>query len=423
MKTKVFLSISGLAAALALSALLASCGSSKNELPAGPPPSPTNNIALPNITAGTNFGFDISAVSGTTYMITDRNNKAVDFVDIPSLTLKTQVTGTGTSAFAGLNPPPPAAANNALSGPDGNNPVGNFEYVGDVASVKIIDRTLTPPAIVKVITPPLSTTFRADEVCYDSTHNLFMISSPEETPPFATFINTTTQTVVATVKFGDSAGLEACGYDPVLDTFYVNNDGTPTNPHGELERLPGAAIRAIPAGGIVDYSTLTGLGRTSEGNCDPTGLALGPGTDLAVGCREGTTGAPLNFLIFNRSTGALLTTLNAGGGDQVWYDPTSNAYYNAASRWTASGVAATNGACSASSPCSPELIVINAATRKVAGFAPVGNNAHSVGVDPATGTIFVPYSSAAAPAGCGTCSDLGFINGGISVFKVSQFFH
>jgi DNA-binding beta-propeller fold protein YncE len=232
---------------------------------------------------------------------------------------------------------------------------------------------------------------------------------------------------VATVKFGDSAGLEACGYDPVLDTFYVNNDGITTagsaNAHGELERLPGAAIRAIPAGGIVDYSTLTGLGRTSEGNCDPTGLALGPGTDLAVGCREGTTGAPLNFLIFNRSTGALLTTLNAGGGDQIWYDPTSNAYYNAASRWTASGLAATNGACSAASPCSPELIVVDAATRKVAGFAPVGNNAHSVAVDPVTGLIFVPYSSAAAPAGCGTCSDFGFINGGISVFKVSQFFH
>ena len=245
-----------------------------------------------------------------------------------------------------------------------------------------------------------------------------MSSSPEATPPFATFINTTTQTVVAKVTFNDGAGLEACAYDPTLDAFFVNNDGTPTNAHGEVDRLPGAAIRAISAGGTVDYSTLAGLARFPEGNCDPTGLVLGPETILAVGCREGTTGAPLNFLIFNRSTGALLTTLNAGGGDQVWYDPTSNRYFNAASRWTSTGMAATGGACSATSACTPVLFVIDAAARTVIRTIPIGNNAHSVGVDPATGFVFVPYSSATAPAGCATCAANNFVNGGITVLKV-----
>jgi hypothetical protein len=222
------------------------------------------------------------------------------------------------------------------------------------------------------------------------------------------------------VTFADGAGLEACAYDPTTDAFFVNNDGTPTNPHGEVDKLPGAAIRAIATGGTVDYSTLSGLARFPEGNCDPTGLALGPGTDLAVGCREGTTAAPLLFLIFNRTSSSgsgPVASLNAGGGDEVWYDPTTNSYYNAASRWTASGLAATNGSCSSASPCTPVLFVINAATRTEVNAIPTGNNAHSVAVDPVTGLVFVPYSSATAPGGCGSCAANGFLNGGITIIK------
>jgi hypothetical protein len=48
---------------------------------------------------------------------------------------------------------------------------------------------------------------------------------------------------------------------------------------------------------------------------------------------------------------------------------------------------------------------------------PTGNNAHSVAVDPVSGRVFVPYSSAASPAGCATCADNGFIDGGILVFQ------
>ena len=107
---------------------------------------------------------------------------------------------------------------------------------------------------------------------------------------------------------------------PGTDTFYVNNDGTTANPHGELDALPGAAIRAIAAGATVNYTALAGVHAYSEGNCDPTGLALGPGTDIAVGCREGTTAAPLLVQILNRSTGAIVASVNAGGGDQIEYD-------------------------------------------------------------------------------------------------------
>lgn len=146
------------------------------------------------------------------------------------------------------------------------------------------------------------------------------------------------------------------------------------------------------------------------------GLALGPGSDIAVGCREGTTNAPLLMQIFDRSNGALLASLNAGGGDQLEYDPATSRYYNAASRWTSSGNASTNGACSCASPCTPVLTIVDAGSRSGVTHLNTGNNAHSVAVDPATGLVFVPYSSATSPASCSNCAANGFVNGGVSVF-------
>jgi hypothetical protein len=402
------LALAALAVALALR-----CGSSSS------PKNPTfsRNIAVPNVSsaAATNFGFDIGGVTGNTYFVTDRNNKAVDLVDTGTLGL-TQVQGSGASAFHGVDP-----GGNAKSGPDGANAVGNLLYVGDVNSVKIVD----PAAKTIVKTIPIGGTsgFRADEGCVDAGHHLFMISSPEETPPFATFIDTSTQSVVATVQFIDNkgaptAGLEACGYDSANDTFYVNNDGTTDNPHGELVALPGAAVRAIAPGATVNYLALQGAVGHPEGDCDPTGLALGPGTDVAVGCREATTGSPLLLQIMNRRTGQIMASLKAGGGDQLAYDQGTNRYYNAASRWTASGNAATNGNCSAASLCTPRLFVIDAGSRTIVTQVPTGNNSHSIAVDSSTGRIFVPYSSAAAPAGCADCTANGFTEGGISVFSI-----
>lgn len=372
-----------------------------------------SDIAVPNIKAGVNFSFDIGAIAGTRYVFTDRNNASLDSIDISSKAFLKTIQGSGDLAFTGLGPGP-----NSSAGPDGAITVGNLVYVGDVNSVKIVD----PAAgVVQSKITVSSTGVRADEGCLDPTHGILMISSPEEPTPFATFIDTATQRIVAKVTFTDNAGkptagLEACRYDPTGDNFYVNVDGSTANPHGELVKLPGAAVRAIPSGGTQNYTALAGVAMYAEGNCDPTGLALGPGTDIAVGCREATTGAPLLLQIMNRSSGAIVASLNAGGGDQLEYDAPTNRYYNAASRWTSSGNASTNGACSTASPCTPVLTIVDAAKRSVVTRLNTGNNAHSVAIDPATGTIFVPYSSATSPAGCPGCAANGFVNGGVSVF-------
>jgi hypothetical protein len=389
-------SISCLAAALVLSA----CGGGDG----GSGPRVLSSSQITGVGIGSNFGFDLGLVNANRYYVTDRSNAAVDVFDTGTGNLVAQIKGTGASAFAGTGLTA-GKVDNSISGPNGINAVGNLVYVGDVNSVKIVDPAAQQ--VVKTITVG-TTGKRADEGCVDSAHNLYMIATPEADTPFVTLIDTTTQAVVAQVTFTDaagapSAGLEACQYDSASDTFYLNNDGSTAHPHGEFVALPGASIRAIPAGGSANYLALAGVRTYDEGNCDPTGLALGPNNDVAVGCREGTTGAPLLVQIMDRSNGAILASVNAGGGDQIAYDPSTNRYYNAASRWTASGKAATDGACSATSPCTPVLAIIDAATRTLVTQLHTGNNAHSVAVDSATSKAFVPISSGSAPAGCSTC--------------------
>jgi hypothetical protein len=380
--------------------LLASCGGGNDDRH-DTPQQLSSETPIPGVGTGTNFGFDLGIVVGNRYYVTDRNNAAVDVFNTGDSTLVAQIKGTGANAFAGLK------SSNAASGPDGINAVGNLLYVGDVNSVKIVDPAAQQ--VIKTITVGTQGV-RADEGCVDAVHGLYMISTPEASTPYATFINTTTQAVVATVTFTDPAGapamgLEQCRYDAASDTFFVNNDGTTANPHGELVSMTGASIRAIPAGGTVNYTALAGMQGFPEGNCDPTGLALGPGSDIAVNCREVTTGAPLLVQIMNRNTGQILTSVSAGGGDQLEYDPATDRYYSAASRWTASGTAATGGACSAASPCTPVLQVIDASSRALVARVATGNNAHSVAVDPVAFKAFVPISSGTSPAGCATCGN------------------
>lgn len=392
-------------------------------------------IAVPGITTGTNFSFDLGLVTNHgpgRYYLTDRNNNSVDVVDIASGQLIAQVKGTGANAFTGCLPAASCAgANNGLSGPDGINDINyagvNKIYAGDVNSVKVIDPVSLSitKTITNVGTPGSGN--RADEGCVDAVHHLYWISSPEEATPVATIINTDTDAIVAKITFTDlvgnpSAGLEQCRYDAASDTWFVNNDGTTANHDGELDVVTGASVRAIAAGATVNYTTLADVKMYNESTpaspCDPTGLALGPGNDIAVNCRPGAVGAPLVVKIFDRTNGNLVASVPAGGGDQLEYDATSNRYFSASSRWNSTGLTINaGGTCSAAKPCNPVLGIIDATSRTVVALAPSGNNAHSVAVDPVTSHVFVPHSSDAAPAGA---SLAGFSNGagagGVSIF-------
>jgi hypothetical protein len=406
--------------------LVSGCGGGDDVTVTPSPSGPRllSSTLITGVGVGTNFGFDLGLVVGSRYYFTDRNNAAVDVFDTANSSLLAQVKNAA-FPFAGAQ-----AGGNSVSGPDGINLItkasgGNRIYVGDVNSIKVVDPATN--VVEKAVVVGASGK-RADEGCFDADDNLYMISTPEADTPFATFINTTNDTVVAQVTFTDnkghpSLGLEQCRYDTVTKKFYVNNDGTTDNPNGELVAIPATSIKSLlvagtvttanyvaspasPAGEAVVVTAQSGLsgtiGQYPEGNCDPTGLALGPNNDIAVGCREGTAGAPLLVQIMDRTNGAILKSINAGGGDEIEYDAGTNRYYNAGSRWTKSGLSS-GASCSAASPCTPVLSIIDAASRTLVTQIASGNNAHSVAIDSATGKAFMPASSGASPAGCASC--------------------
>jgi hypothetical protein len=395
-----------LGVAVAGTLVLAGCGGGGGDNPPTGGAQQFGTIPVPQVAAGTNFSFDLGTVDPSTgrYYFTDRNNKSIDVVDTSTDKLVAQFK----PGYAGVG------VDNAHSGPNGIDIVGPNLYTGDVNSVKVIDKTTG--ALVKNIVVN-TTGFRADEGCFDADDNIYMIATPDDSPPFATFINTVSQTVIARVNFTDSAGLEACAYDHGTLSFYVNNDGTTANPHGEVNVIPAASIKALTPGTTTTSTALAGLKVFPEGNCDPAGLVMGPGTDMAVSCRPTIAGTPENMLIMNRTNGAIVATINMGGGDQLWYDPATNRYYSGAARWTSNGITpGNNGACSASAPCTPVLGIVDAASRTVVGRLPSGNNAHSVAVDPVNHKAYLPFSSATSPAGCATCAT-DFPNGGITIYK------
>ena len=363
---------------LLAAAALAGCGGGNDISNTPTPPRLLTNIAVPNA-ASPPFSFDIGYVEAGKYYVTDRNNKAIDVVDTKSNTLIAQIPGPFTGAGANLNVSGP----NGIVGITGTNTI----YVGDVDSIKVIDTAAQKTVNIIVIG---NSGFRVDEGCYDPDDHLALYTTPAASPPFVTFISTSTQTPVAKLAFSGSSGLEACTYDPSSRSFLINNDGTAANPNGELDVIPASSVVA----GSPAVSKSFPLGQ-----CGPVGIVLGPNNDVLIGC-DPPAGQPLITLIMDRASGAIQATVPFGGVDQVNYDPTSNRYFLPARHYVTGGTAASSG-------FSSQMGVVDGATRKLLFTVPVGAGAHSVAIDSTLGQVYVPFQ-----AGTGA-----FPNGGISVFS------
>jgi hypothetical protein len=127
----------------------------------------------------------------------------------------------------------------------------------------------------------------------------------------------------------------------------------------------------------------------------PTGVAMGPGTDVLVTCagHDGREFAPTTYII-NGTTGAIIATINnVGGVDQGWFNPGDGRYYEAARDM----------------PTGPVLGVIDARSRQWLQNVPTNSNSHSVAADAVSNHVFVPL---AAGAICGTQN----INGCVGVY-------
>jgi hypothetical protein len=368
-------------AGLALCAAGTAACNSNNAVPGtvGPPTpgiSAQQLVALPNLAPGGKFTYDIGVADATArrYYLADRTNSSLDIINLDTFAVR-QISG----GFTGQK------ASNDVSGPDGVVFVpGGAVYVGDVNVVKVVD------PVAGTVTATIATGtagFRTDEGCYDPDDKLVMFANPADSPPYATWISTTTNTVVAKLNFTGSVGLEQCVYDPGTKKFFINNDGTPANAHGELDAI--AASAAVAGSPTIAQAF-------PEGNCGPTGLALGPNENLLVGC-DAPAGSQQITLIMSATSGAVVKTITqVGGEDEVAYDPKLNHYYTAARDMTASGISQTGQTGAAFTPV---LGVIDAATNTWIANFPTGANAHSVAIDSATGRVFVPVPPTATTNG------------------------
>jgi hypothetical protein len=190
------------------------------------------------------------------------------------------------------------------------------------------------------------------------------------------------------------AGLGGMIYYPPTNSFLLTNGNATTDiTVGSVDVIN--PLTPITVGGVTKYVP-TIVNSFPIFNCMPTGLNLGPGTDVMVACadHDGRAFAP-STVIINGTTGQVLTTINnVGFVDETWYNPGDNNYYLAARDM----------------PTGPVLGVINAGTKEWLQNVPTNGNAHSVAADPKNNHIFVPL-----PSGGSNCETVA-ADGCVGVF-------
>jgi hypothetical protein len=173
------------------------------------------------------------------------------------------------------------------------------------------------------------------------------------------------------------AGLGGMIYYPPTHTFLLtNSNSTGDITVGSVDVID--PLHKVTVKGVTRYVPAI-INSFPVYECMPTGLNLGPGTDVMVACadHDGRAFAP-STVIINGTTGEIITTINnVGFVDQTWYNPGDGNYYLAARDM----------------PTGPVLGVISATARLWLQNVPTNGNAHSVAADPNSNHIFVPLPS------------------------------
>jgi hypothetical protein len=186
------------------------------------------------------------------------------------------------------------------------------------------------------------------------------------------------------------AGLGGSAFNPNTGHFLLtNSNSTADLTVGSVDEIDPFHPVTTATGATVYVPVVTNSFPTP--NCMPTGLSMGPGTDVLVTCagHDGRTFAPTTYIL-NGTTGAILSTINfVGGADQAWYNPGDGKYYLGAGNMLPS----------------PVLGVIDARSRQWLQNLPTSVSAHSVAADPKNNHIFLPLGVSAlcqsqAPYGC-----------------------
>lgn len=301
--------------------------------------------------------FDIGFVNAAgIYAFADTSNHGLDLIDA------------STGRFLGR------AGGFGLGGPKGVVAVGTETFWasdGDSGTVKVVD-VRTRRIIASVLTERGKTT---DELTYAPRDHLLAVMPKHEGPPIPNLISTRTRKVVGRVMLAAATdGAEQPAYVPATGLLYLS---LPVLQH----------VKAEGAIALINPRTRRLLKPIHVHQCMPAGLALGPHSDLLVGCSDDAVAAgfPAHSLILNARTGKVVARIpQVGGSDEAYADPRVQRYYLAAAK----------------NPGGPVLGILDARTRRWIANLPSGPQAHSVAADARSGKVFVPI--AANPAD-GTC--------------------
>jgi hypothetical protein len=351
-----------------------------------------------NVQPGGAFtSFDISFADSVTgnIFIADRSNASVDIFSGSSLTFLGRA----------IAPPPGFSgqqATTSTSGPDGVLTVTSAGvttlYAGDGNStLKVFDAT-NPAAPVFLQSISTGGATRVDEMAYSPSSHQVLAANNAESPAYGNLFLTTNGTSPVTLQHSpitvpasqggiNEGGMEQPAWNPKTGTFFVSIPALAgsNNPGGVAEiSTAGQVLRTI------DFGTL------GISSCSPTGLAVGGSGNIMVGCGNGGTQTIVLNPTGNGGAGSIVKTFNQiSGTDELWYDPTTGAFY---------------------------VTGINASSNRVfdiitddpnGGFItqsvnlPTNGNAHSITVDPLNGDVFVPLpgstgtiTTAVCPLGC-----------------------
>ncbi len=292
-------------------------------------------------------GFDISWVDSANqrYYLADRTATAgtgrIDVIDTGTNKFLYSIPTTkGGVGFVGNVGPGKSGPNGVVAIPQINQ-----LYVGDGDSnVKVVD--LTAKAIIAII--PTGGIFRADELAYDPLDHIIMITNPNDSPPFVTFISTDTQTVLGKLNYpADQSGLEQPVWNGQTKKFMIS--------------VPASASRVGTVDSI-DPITMQITGRAYL-NCSPAGLALGPIQRVMTSCAQ---------IVDTRTGNTVANAQGVGdnpiGGDEIWFNPGDNRYYFGGNN----------------------VGVVDAETNLPLGFLAMAVPTHSLAVDSNNNHIFVP---------------------------------
>jgi hypothetical protein len=355
--------------------------------------------------------FDISfadPVLGDIF-IADRSNAGVDIFSGSSLSLIGRAAG-----FAGVQPPPPAAPNNDISGPDGVLTVTSGGvttlYAGDGNStLKVFQFTnpANPGGVVQSISTGGAT--RVDEMAFSPANGgLVLAANNAETPAFGNLFQTTGGhtgvvppgvTLLTTPGVGiqvppgqggiKEGGMEQPAWNPLsiggVGSFWVS---IPQLGIGGAND-PGGISQISTNGTVLQTKAFANLpaGSISSGGCGSSGLAVAANGNMLVGCSNANTQAILldkdgNFI---KSVG--LGSL--GGTDELWYDPSTNKFY-------------VTGGPGGRTPGRRFFDVVDVNGNILQTIdVPTTTSAHSITVNPFNGDVWVPIAAGpGCPSGC-----------------------